>query len=104
KQHVLRYVICKAHDLSSLRHSRPRVRLLCLLNDAVATLIYTLSLHDALPISLLRGATLRDLVAAHEAEGNAVTILSARVPDPTGYGRIVRDAAGAVTEIGRAHV
>lgn len=48
---------------------------------------------------LLRGATLRDLVAAHEAEGNAVTILSARVPDPTGYGRIVRDAAGAVTGI-----
>ncbi|KUP97568.1 bifunctional UDP-N-acetylglucosamine diphosphorylase/glucosamine-1-phosphate N-acetyltransferase GlmU [Thermobifida cellulosilytica] len=48
---------------------------------------------------LLRGATLRELVAAHEAEGNAVTVLSARVPDPTGYGRVVRDADGAFTAI-----
>ena len=48
---------------------------------------------------LLRGRTLTELVAAHESEGNAVTALSARVPDPHGYGRIVRDASGAFTEI-----
>ncbi|CAM4235765.1 bifunctional UDP-N-acetylglucosamine diphosphorylase/glucosamine-1-phosphate N-acetyltransferase GlmU [Nocardiopsis rhodophaea] len=48
---------------------------------------------------LLRAETLSDLVAAHEAAGNAVTVLSAKVPDPTGYGRVVRDAAGAFTEI-----
>ncbi|MCY9785841.1 bifunctional UDP-N-acetylglucosamine diphosphorylase/glucosamine-1-phosphate N-acetyltransferase GlmU [Nocardiopsis sp. EMB25] len=48
---------------------------------------------------LLRGSTLAELVAAHEKEGNAVTALSARVPDPHGYGRIVRDAAGAFTGI-----
>ncbi|GLU46912.1 bifunctional UDP-N-acetylglucosamine diphosphorylase/glucosamine-1-phosphate N-acetyltransferase GlmU [Nocardiopsis ansamitocini] len=48
---------------------------------------------------LLRGRTLLDLVAAHEAAGNAVTVLSARVPDPTGYGRVVRDSGGAFTEI-----
>ncbi|PWV44781.1 bifunctional UDP-N-acetylglucosamine diphosphorylase/glucosamine-1-phosphate N-acetyltransferase GlmU [Nocardiopsis sp. L17-MgMaSL7] len=48
---------------------------------------------------LLRGETLASLVTAHEKEGNAVTVLSARVPDPHGYGRIVRDADGAFTEI-----
>lgn len=49
---------------------------------------------------LLTGATLRALAATHAAEGNAVTVLSAEVPDATGYGRIVRDAAsGAVTSI-----
>ncbi|MBB6173514.1 bifunctional UDP-N-acetylglucosamine pyrophosphorylase/glucosamine-1-phosphate N-acetyltransferase [Nocardiopsis mwathae] len=48
---------------------------------------------------LLRARTLSDLVAAHEAGGNAVTVLSAKVPDPAGYGRVVRDADGAFTEI-----
>ena len=48
---------------------------------------------------LLRGQTLRDLVAAHEAAGAAVTALVARAADPTGYGRIVRDAAGRFTAI-----
>ncbi|MEU9028729.1 bifunctional UDP-N-acetylglucosamine diphosphorylase/glucosamine-1-phosphate N-acetyltransferase GlmU [Streptomyces sp. NPDC048383] len=49
---------------------------------------------------LLTGKTLGALVATHEADGNAVTVLTAEVPDSTGYGRIVRDAAsGAVTAI-----
>ncbi|MFD3826069.1 bifunctional UDP-N-acetylglucosamine diphosphorylase/glucosamine-1-phosphate N-acetyltransferase GlmU [Streptomyces sp. NPDC058625] len=49
---------------------------------------------------LLTGGTLRRLAATHSADGNAVTVLTAEVPDATGYGRIVRDAAsGAVTAI-----
>jgi bifunctional UDP-N-acetylglucosamine pyrophosphorylase / glucosamine-1-phosphate N-acetyltransferase len=48
---------------------------------------------------LLRSRTLADLVAVHHAEGNAVTALTARVPDPTGYGRIVLDEHGMFTEI-----
>jgi bifunctional UDP-N-acetylglucosamine pyrophosphorylase / glucosamine-1-phosphate N-acetyltransferase len=49
---------------------------------------------------LLTGETLRDLTATHSADGNAVTVLTAEVPDATGYGRIVRDAgSGAVTAI-----
>lgn len=49
---------------------------------------------------LLTGETLRSLAAAHGADGNAVTVLTAEVPDATGYGRIVRDgASGAVTAI-----
>ncbi|MFD5032441.1 bifunctional UDP-N-acetylglucosamine diphosphorylase/glucosamine-1-phosphate N-acetyltransferase GlmU [Streptomyces sp. NPDC058405] len=49
---------------------------------------------------LLSGETLNALAATHAADGNAVTVLTAEVPDSTGYGRIVRDgASGAVTAI-----
>ncbi|MEV7418069.1 bifunctional UDP-N-acetylglucosamine diphosphorylase/glucosamine-1-phosphate N-acetyltransferase GlmU [Streptomyces sp. NPDC089919] len=48
---------------------------------------------------LLTGETLRELAQTHAGDGNAVTVLTAEVPDSTGYGRIVRDAQGAVTAI-----
>jgi len=48
---------------------------------------------------MLRGATLASLVQAHEAAGAAVTVLTATAPDPTGYGRILRDDDGRVTGI-----
>ncbi|MEV0113141.1 bifunctional UDP-N-acetylglucosamine diphosphorylase/glucosamine-1-phosphate N-acetyltransferase GlmU [Streptomyces sp. NPDC050844] len=49
---------------------------------------------------LLTGATLQKLAETHSADGNAVTVLTAEVPDATGYGRIVRDGeSGAVTAI-----
>ncbi|MGW6393568.1 bifunctional UDP-N-acetylglucosamine diphosphorylase/glucosamine-1-phosphate N-acetyltransferase GlmU [Streptomyces sp. NPDC055103] len=48
---------------------------------------------------LLSGETLRALAGTHAADGNAVTVLTAEVPDSTGYGRIVRDADNAVTAI-----
>ncbi|MGW2211054.1 bifunctional UDP-N-acetylglucosamine diphosphorylase/glucosamine-1-phosphate N-acetyltransferase GlmU [Streptomyces sp. NPDC001781] len=49
---------------------------------------------------LLTSDTLAALTGTHQADGNAVTVLTAEVPDATGYGRIVRDAAsGAVTAI-----
>ncbi|MER5226610.1 bifunctional UDP-N-acetylglucosamine diphosphorylase/glucosamine-1-phosphate N-acetyltransferase GlmU [Streptomyces flaveus] len=49
---------------------------------------------------LLSGETLQELAATHTADGNAVTVLTAEVPDATGYGRIVRDGvSGAVTAI-----
>jgi bifunctional UDP-N-acetylglucosamine pyrophosphorylase / glucosamine-1-phosphate N-acetyltransferase len=41
-------------------------------------------------VPLLRPATLRRLVAAHEQSGAAATVLTARLADPRGYGRIVR--------------
>ncbi|WP_294126556.1 bifunctional UDP-N-acetylglucosamine diphosphorylase/glucosamine-1-phosphate N-acetyltransferase GlmU [Propionicimonas sp.] len=43
-------------------------------------------------VPLLAGETLAELISAHRREVNAVTVLTAKVPDPTGYGRIVRDA------------
>ncbi|MGW4382526.1 bifunctional UDP-N-acetylglucosamine diphosphorylase/glucosamine-1-phosphate N-acetyltransferase GlmU [Kitasatospora sp. NPDC004531] len=48
---------------------------------------------------LLTGGTLSALAAAHAEQGNGVTVLTARVPDATGYGRILRGADGAVAAI-----
>ncbi|RZB17374.1 bifunctional UDP-N-acetylglucosamine diphosphorylase/glucosamine-1-phosphate N-acetyltransferase GlmU [Streptomyces sp. F001] len=49
---------------------------------------------------LLTGETLKQLATTHEQDGNAVTVLTAEVPDAAGYGRIVReDVSGAVTAI-----
>jgi len=45
---------------------------------------------------LLRGATLSALLERHHRSGAAVTVLSTRVPDPSGYGRIVREPDGRV--------
>ncbi|MDR1790632.1 MAG: bifunctional UDP-N-acetylglucosamine diphosphorylase/glucosamine-1-phosphate N-acetyltransferase GlmU [Propionibacteriaceae bacterium] len=42
-------------------------------------------------VPLLRGETLVQLVQAHREGGYTATVLTAQVPDPTGYGRIVRD-------------
>src|SRR5690606_16174860 len=47
-------------------------------------------------VPLLDGGTLRELLEAHVADRNAVTVLTTRVDDPTGYGRIVRDGSGQV--------
>ena len=47
---------------------------------------------------LLRPDTLHALLDRHAASGAAVTVLSTRVPDASGYGRIVRAARGAGLE------
>ena len=48
---------------------------------------------------LLAPATLSGLLAEHQRGVNGVTVLTAEVPDPTGYGRVVRDETGAVEAI-----
>ncbi|GLY57934.1 MULTISPECIES: bifunctional UDP-N-acetylglucosamine diphosphorylase/glucosamine-1-phosphate N-acetyltransferase GlmU [Cellulosimicrobium] len=49
---------------------------------------------------LLDGGTLAQLLAAHVADGNAVTMLTTQLDDATGYGRVVRDdATGDVLRI-----
>ncbi|HET9689950.1 MAG TPA: sugar phosphate nucleotidyltransferase [Acidimicrobiales bacterium] len=48
---------------------------------------------------LLRGATIAGLVAEHRRSGAAATLLSARVADPTGYGRVVRGKGDRVVRI-----
>ena len=48
---------------------------------------------------LLRADTVRALIALHESRGAGATILTADLADPTGYGRIVRDARGDVARI-----
>jgi bifunctional UDP-N-acetylglucosamine pyrophosphorylase / glucosamine-1-phosphate N-acetyltransferase len=48
---------------------------------------------------LLRAQTLAALVREHATAGNAVTVLTALVPDPSGYGRVIRDGGGGLAEI-----
>lgn len=43
--------------------------------------------------------TINGLFDFHAQSGNAVTVLTATAPDPTGYGRIVRDENNNVTKI-----
>ncbi|AJK68369.1 bifunctional UDP-N-acetylglucosamine diphosphorylase/glucosamine-1-phosphate N-acetyltransferase GlmU [Corynebacterium marinum] len=50
-------------------------------------------------VPLLTAGTLRSLLDAHTASPTAVTVLTMRMEDPTGYGRIVRNADGEVTAI-----
>jgi bifunctional UDP-N-acetylglucosamine pyrophosphorylase / glucosamine-1-phosphate N-acetyltransferase len=51
-------------------------------------------------VPLLSGQTLSELLARHHERGHAVTVLTARVADPTGYGRIIRgeDGVEAIVE------
>lgn len=48
---------------------------------------------------LIQSETLDMLVQTHRREGNAATVLSAVLPDATGYGRIIRDEDGTFARI-----
>jgi bifunctional UDP-N-acetylglucosamine pyrophosphorylase / glucosamine-1-phosphate N-acetyltransferase len=48
---------------------------------------------------LLRGATLARLAAERDKSGAAAAVLTAHASDPTGYGRIIRDASGGLLQI-----
>ncbi|MCB1255943.1 MAG: NTP transferase domain-containing protein [Microthrixaceae bacterium] len=59
--------------------------------------------HDVLVLPgdspLLRAGTLRNLIEQHRASGAAATMLTARMEDPTGYGRVIRNKAGTVARV-----
>ncbi len=48
---------------------------------------------------LLTSFTLTEFLEAHIESENDVSVLTAQLPDPTGYGRIVRDEFGAIVRI-----
>ena len=48
---------------------------------------------------LIRAKTLQTLIEKHEAEQSAATLATAVLEDPTGYGRIARDAYGNIQGI-----
>ena len=50
-------------------------------------------------VPLVDAETLTGLVEAHEESGAAATMLTAELEDPTGYGRVVRDAEGQVERV-----
>ena len=47
----------------------------------------------------LRASTLKALVALHRRSKAALTLVTAVLPDASGYGRVVRDARGGVERI-----
>src|SRR5437763_1099310 len=51
---------------------------------------------------LVTPATLAELVREHRLSDAAATLLTAVVPDPTGYGRVVRHRDGRVAGVGGA--
>ena len=57
----------------------------------------TLVLNGDIP--LITPATIKSLVETHRGSNTAATLLTADLPDPSGYGRIVRGAKGSVTRI-----
>lgn len=48
---------------------------------------------------LVTPETLQRMLEVHRRSGSAATVLTAVVPNPTGYGRILRDAAGEVIDV-----
>jgi bifunctional UDP-N-acetylglucosamine pyrophosphorylase/glucosamine-1-phosphate N-acetyltransferase len=58
---------------------------------------YLMVLYGDCP--LLRPETLERLIAAQTAGTAAATLLTAEMADPTGYGRVLRDARGGVAEV-----
>jgi bifunctional UDP-N-acetylglucosamine pyrophosphorylase/glucosamine-1-phosphate N-acetyltransferase len=73
---------------------------------AVAAGVAALELSDDAPLIILSGdvplfgaAQIEALMAAHSASGAAATMVSAILDDPSGYGRVVRDSAGAVARV-----
>jgi bifunctional UDP-N-acetylglucosamine pyrophosphorylase/glucosamine-1-phosphate N-acetyltransferase len=50
-------------------------------------------------VPMLTGETLAALLLEHRRQNAAATVLTAEVPDPTGYGRILRDAEGMIIGI-----
>lgn len=50
-------------------------------------------------VPLITAEAVRGLADAHAGSGAAATILTTELPDPRGYGRVVRDAAGAVAKV-----
>lgn len=48
---------------------------------------------------LIRPETIKGLIAKHRSSGAAATILTAKLADPTGYGRIARDDDGRILAI-----
>jgi bifunctional UDP-N-acetylglucosamine pyrophosphorylase/glucosamine-1-phosphate N-acetyltransferase len=50
-------------------------------------------------VPLLSAEAIEGLIAAHEHSGAAATMVTSIVEDPSGYGRVVRDDAGAVQRV-----
>ena len=50
-------------------------------------------------VPMIRAETLQKFIEHHNNTGAACSILSVRLENPTGYGRIIRDESGAFQKI-----
>jgi bifunctional UDP-N-acetylglucosamine pyrophosphorylase/glucosamine-1-phosphate N-acetyltransferase len=50
-------------------------------------------------VPMIKGETLRNLAETHLAESNDATMLTVRLDDPTGYGRVIRDGEDRFTRV-----
>src|SRR5208282_5867188 len=50
-------------------------------------------------VPLVSAAAIGELLEAHRESGAAATMATTILEDPSGYGRVVRDAAGAVERV-----
>lgn len=66
--------------------------------DAISDFDGTVIVTNA-DVPLLRPQTLNELSQVHTESGNAVTVLSMHLAEPSGYGRIIRGADGTVESI-----
>ena len=48
---------------------------------------------------LLTSQTLQEFISSHNDQGNNASVLTALLPDPTGYGRIIRNDLGLISQI-----
>jgi len=48
---------------------------------------------------LLTSRTLQEFIDAHHNDGNQASVLTTLIPDPTGYGRIIREDFGLISQI-----
>jgi len=73
--------------------------------DAVKTAKRVLGKHpgDILVICgdtpLIKPRTIKDIIERHKAAGASATLLTVRLKDPAGYGRIIRSNAGKIVKI-----
>jgi UDP-N-acetylglucosamine diphosphorylase/glucosamine-1-phosphate N-acetyltransferase len=50
-------------------------------------------------VPLLTGETIRNVIEYHQQENAVATVITAEAPDPTGYGRVIRNEDGSVVAI-----
>ncbi len=50
-------------------------------------------------VPLIKPETIRSMIEQHRVQGTAATILSVRLNDPSGYGRVMRDRSGGFARI-----
>src|SRR5450759_2020122 len=67
--------------------------------DALPLLMEGTVLVTCADVPLLAAETLRGLLETHASSGSAVTVITATLPDPSGYGRILRAPDGSVAGI-----